>query len=98
MTRKTRNTGFGSERWLGDEWVESIANGELASKEAARELADEVKTMRAARHQLISMMWEIADMIREKHGPHAADGIHGALCLVATSDEAYGRPTSKETP
>jgi hypothetical protein len=97
MTRKTRNTGYGSARWLCDEWVESIANGELASKEAARELADEVKMMRAARRQLITMMREVADMIRAKHGHHEADSVHGALCVIATSDEAYGRPASKET-
>ena len=96
MTRKTRNTGHGSARWLGDEWVESIANGEPSSKEAARELADEVRMMRRARRLLISTMWEVADMIRAKHGHHEADGVHGALCVIATSDEAYGRPPSKE--
>ena len=95
MTRKTRNDGYGSARWLGDEWVESIANGEPASKEAARELADEVKMMRAARRQLITMLWEVADMVRAKHGHHAADGIHGALCVIATSEEAYGRRTGE---
>jgi len=98
MTRKTRNTGYGSARWLGDEWVDDIANGtERASPEAARELADEVKMMRAARRQLITMMWEVADMIRAKHGHHEADLVHGALCVIATSEEAYGRPPSKET-
>ena len=95
MTRKTRNTGYGSARWLGDEWVESIANGEPASKEAARELADEVRMMRRARRLLISTMWQVADMVRAKHGHHEADGIHGALCVIATSDEAYGRPPAK---
>ena len=97
MTRKTRNMDWGSARWLGDEWVEAIANGEPASKEAARELADEVRMMRRARRMLISAMWEVADMIRAKHGHHEADGVHGALCAIATSEEAYGRPPSKET-
>ena len=95
MTRNTRNTGYGSATWLGDEWVESIANGELASKEAAQELADEVRMMRAARRQLITMLWQVADMIRAKHGNVAADGVHGALCIIATSEEAYGRRTGE---
>jgi len=95
VTRKTRNTGYGSATWLGNEWVDSIANGEPASKEAVRELADEVRMMRRARRLLISMMWAVADMIRAKHGPHAADGVHGALCVVATDDEAYGSQPAK---
>ena len=98
MTRKARNTGYGSARWLGNEWVESIANGEPASKEAARELADEVRMMRRARRLLISVMWQVADMVRAKHGHHEADGIHGALCIIATSDEAYGRPPESASP
>jgi ADP-ribose pyrophosphatase YjhB (NUDIX family) len=95
VTRKTRNTGYGSARWLGDEWVDGIARGEHASQAAARELADEVKAMRAARRQLITMMWAVADMIRAKHGHHEADGVHGALCVIATSEEAYGRQPAK---
>lgn len=98
MTRKTRNVGYGSARWLGDEWVGAIANGEPASQAAAQELAREVKAMRHARRLLIAAMWEVADMIRAKHGHHEADGVHGALCVIATSEEAYGRPPESAPP
>lgn len=87
MTRKTRNVGYGSARWLGDEWVGAIAKGEPASQAAAQELAREVKTMRLARLVLLTGMRVAVKLLREAHGPDAADGVLSVLHAIATADE-----------
>jgi hypothetical protein len=85
--KKTRNAGYGWASWLGDEWVDGIARGEHASQTAARELAHEVATMRHTRLVFLTGMRAAIELLRETHGPGAADGVIGVLRIIATTDE-----------
>lgn len=90
--RKTRNTGIGSARWLGDAWVADIAAGGKASQEAARQLAEEVDYWRRVRKHTITCALVLA------HSPHvhamsakeAAELVLSALQSIATCEELYG--------
>jgi hypothetical protein len=98
VTRKTRNAGWGSATWLGDEWVEAIARGEHASPEAARELADEVLRYRRCRRMLIEDVRDFAEIIEARHGVRAAGLLRVVAVGLCTADELYGdRPARPPT-
>lgn len=80
--------GFG--RWLGDEWVEAIARGEPASREAARELADEVMQYRKLRRLLAEEARTYGEMIEERFGRLARSLMFGVVTRLCTTEELYG--------
>ncbi len=85
--------GFG--RWIGDEWVEGIANGEPASREAARELADEVLHYRKLRRLLAQEARTYGEMIEERFGRLAKSLLLGVVSRLCTTEELYGDAPAK---
>ena len=81
---------WGSGRWLGDEWVEDIANGEPASREAARELADEVRMMRRARRLLAQEARTYGDLLEERFGRLARSLLLSLASRLCNSNDLYG--------
>jgi hypothetical protein len=92
------NRSFGSAHWLDDESVERIADGGHADRDAAVDLADEVRAMRSARHSLVESLRTAAEMLCERHGPRAADAVLAALRHIATADEIYPCPPTDTPP
>lgn len=90
MTRKTRNTEWGYGRWLGNEWVEAIANGEPASREAARELADEVRQYRKLRRLLAEEARTYGDLLEERFGRLARSMLLSLVSRLCNSNDLYG--------
>ena len=90
MTRKTRNMAWGFGRWLGDEWVEAIARGEPASREAARELADEVLQYRKLRRLLAEEARTYGDLLEERFGRLAMSLLFTFASRLCTTEELYG--------
>ena len=90
MTRKTRNTEWGYGRWLGNEWVEAIANGEAASREAARELADEVRQYRKLRRLLAEEARTYGDLLEERFGRLARSLLLSLVSRLCNSNDLFG--------
>lgn len=88
--RKARNAGYGSARWLGDEWVAGIARGERASQAAAEELAREVMHYREARKGLIECARLSASILEETHGRRASSMLLTTVLRIATAEEVFG--------
>ena len=95
MTRKTRNTGYGSARWLGDEWVDAIVKGEPASQTASKELAREVKHYRRRRSMLVDDVRDFGEVLEKRHGPRAAALLRVVAVGLLTPEELYGDAPSK---
>jgi len=81
---------WGSGRWLGDEWVEAIANGEPASREAARELADEVLRFRKLRRLFAREVRTYGESLEENHGTAARGLLLAVASRLCTTEELYG--------
>jgi len=97
VTRKTRNTEWGSGRWLGDEWVEGIARGEHASQDAAQTLADEVLRYRKLRRLLAEETRTYGDILEERFGRIARSLLFNVVTRLCTTEELYGCPPT-DTP
>jgi hypothetical protein len=89
-TRKKRNTGYGSARWLGDEWVDGIARGGRASQAAAEELAREVLHYRRVRKDIIEVARLYGDLLEEKYGRGARSWVTSLALRIATAEEVFG--------
>ena len=97
MTRKTRNMEWGYGRWLGNEWVEAIANGETASREAARELADEVMQYRKLRRLLVEESRTYGDLLEERFGRLAKSLLLGVVSRLCSANDLYSDAPVRRT-